>query len=207
MTGTDTVSTTRRGRMRSAAFFNVAATVLVLVAAFPIRLRYGFAVFGSFSVLDVGLAALGVSIGLHMVATRRPLRTGDDAVALLLAVPFLICIFSLSWSEDLAATFRQIGIFAEAVMTYWVVVNVLRELSVETAFSYLALFVILLLFGSLLSLAQVPGFEPPTYGLQEGTRDYYTFLAAYYARLGHPFYGLSCDVSCLNSRRAAEAKR
>src|SRR5712691_4231686 len=158
MIRTDAVRTTLRAPMRGAGFFRVAAAVLVLLAAFPIRLRYSFAVFGSFSILDVGLAALSVGVGLHLIATRKHLRTGDDTIALLLAVPFLICIFSLSWSEDLAATFRQIGIFAEAVIAYWVAVNVLRELSADTVFSYLALFVILLLLGSVLSLAQVPGF-------------------------------------------------
>jgi len=200
MTLPDSVSPSpRRGAPGAGPFTSTGATLLMLAAAFPMRFHYRFAVFGSFTLLDVVLAVLGIALGLRMLAAGQALRTGDGKVAFLLAVPFVICISSLVWTDDRAATFRQIGIFVEPVVAYWVAVNILYDISVERAFSYLAIFVVLLLLGSALSLAQVPGFEPPSYGLQQGTRDYYTFLAAYYARLGHPFYGLSNDFASVLS--------
>jgi O-antigen ligase len=108
-------------------------------------------------------------------------------------------MLSLAWSDDLVSTFRQIGIFAEAVVAYWVAVNVFAPLPASVSFRYLGLFLVLLLLGSILSLAQVPGFGPPTYGLQEGSPDHVAYLAAYYSRLGHPFYGLHNDFASVLS--------
>jgi len=182
-----------------AGFFNAAAIVLVVAAAFPVRLRYSFAVFGSFTVLDVVFVLLSGATAFYLLITGEAPRTGDRKVALLLAVPFIICFLSLAWSDDAPATLRQVGIFSEAIVAYWVAVNVFRQMSTHRLFLYTAAFVALLLLGSVLSLIQVPGFQPPTYGLEEGTREYYTFLTAYYARLGNPFYGLSNDFASVLS--------
>ena len=115
---------TRRQDLHGGVFANAAAATLVLSAAFPIRLRYSFLVFGSFTLLDIGLVATGLAVALRMLATQRPLRTGEGTVAWLLMIPFLICVLSLGWTEDPTTTLRQIGIFAEAAAAYWLVVNV-----------------------------------------------------------------------------------
>ncbi len=40
---------------------------------------------------------------------------------------------------------------------------------------------------------------PPVYGFEPGSPEYLTYLTAYYARLGHPFYGLSNDFASVLS--------
>ena len=161
----------------------------------PLRLRYSIGVFGSFTLLDVAIVAIGFFTFVSLIIRGGSLRRGDPAVGLLLAVPLFVCALSIMWSDDLNATFRQSGILAEAVLAYWLAINLFRNITADGVFRYMALFVMLLFLGSLLSLLQVHGFQPATNDLVEGSPEYLAFLAAYYARLGNPFYGLSNDFA------------
>ncbi len=171
------------------------AGALILAAGFPVRIRLGFSVFGSLTLLDIVLAAAMLRLVFGVLANRGRVRLGDARVAILLTIPFLICVASLAWTMDVKATLRGIGIFTEAMVAYWAVTNAFADLATPQLFGRAATLVILLLAGSALSLLQVPGFGPPTGDLVLGSPDHVAFLAAYYARLGNPFYGLSNDFA------------
>jgi O-antigen ligase len=176
--------------------FPFTATALILAAAMPLRIRIGFAVFGSFTILDVALllAAARVLFGSLSRYGRVPL--GDRWITLLLAVPLAVCIVSLLWTEDLRATVRSIAIFAEAMVAYWVVLSVFGGLTANQLFTRVSLLVTLLLTGSLLSVLQISGFAPQIPpDMRLGSPEHIDLITTYYARLSNPFYGLSNDFA------------
>jgi len=165
-----------------------------------VRFRIGFAVFGSFTLLDIVLVVAALRLLFGILASTGRVRIGDRRVTILLAIPFLVCVGSLAWTDDLTATLRSIGMFTEAMVAYWVVTNAFGSLRPPQLFSRAALLVALLLIGSMLSLLQVPAFAPQTPpNMVVGGPEHWAYLTTYYARLSNPFYGLSNDFASVLS--------
>jgi O-antigen ligase len=181
---------------RSATAYPYTASALVIAAGLPVRFKIGFAVFGSFTLLDIVLAVAALRLLFGILASGSPVRIGDRRVTILLAIPFLVCVASLVWTDDLRATLRAIGMFTEAMVAYLVVTNAFSGLRPAQLFTRAAMLVALLLIGSLLSLLQVRGFGPQTpNNIVIGGPEHVAYLTTYYARLGNPFYGLSNDFA------------
>ncbi len=172
------------------------ATILVLAAGMPIRFKIGFALFGSFTLLDIVLVAATLRLLFGTLLSHGKVQVGDRRVTALLAIPFLVCIGSVLWTRDLTATLRTTAMFAEAMVAYFVVTNSFAHLSSDMILARAALLIVLLLTGSVLSLLQVPGFGPqiPNNTLAGGP-EHLAYLTTYYGRLSNPFYGLSNDLA------------
>jgi hypothetical protein len=166
------------------------ALVLVAAAAFPVRMRYAFLGFGSFTVFDLVVFAGAPLLLLRLLLAGR-LRVGDRSTFFLLGVPAAVCVLSLGWSQDRGATLYRAVFAVEALLGYLVAVNLFTELSARRIVRYLSALVALLILGGVLSLLGAPGFEAPIGGLEPGTEEYLNYVASYYSRFSHPFLGLS----------------
>ncbi len=172
------------------------ATALVVAAGLPVRFKIPFALFGSFTLLDVVLVGAALRLFFGTLSQRGRLKVGHLQVTALLAIPVLVCVVSLIWTSDLRATVRAVAMFAEAMVAYVVAVNTLAGLRTQQLFARAGGLVVLLLLGSLLSILQIPGFGPETPpNVAPGGPEHIAYLTTYYARLSNPFYGLSNDYA------------
>lgn len=181
--------------MARSTCFGLIAFGLLLAAAFPVRIRIPVLVFGSFSTLDLALVVAAPLTAFVLLVSHKRLSLGDTRAFVLLAIPVVLSVLSLAWTSDIAMTVLQIGFFSEALLAYWVLANVLAGIKPDTIMAGVGAFVILLLVGSVLSLVGVPGFVPEVYGADPTSAEYLDYLASYYSRLSHPFYGLSNDYA------------
>ncbi len=147
--------------------------------------------FASFSVLEVALF-LGVALLLFPALWVRKLEVGSTSVFLLLLLPLIVAECSILWSQDLNATVKAVIIWSEAVVAYLVVVNLFKRCYARIVMKSLASFVLVSFVIAILAIARVPGFQPqipPEMVL--GSPEHAAFILSFYARLSHPFMGLS----------------
>lgn len=165
--------------------------LLLACAAFPLRLRYGFGPFRSFSILDLFL--LLTPLWLLLVNWERPQRLvlGNRTVFAVLALPLVLAVVSLAWSQSPPQTLYYIAQTVLALAAYLLAVNLLQYLPPATALRCLTVFVVAAVATAALSFARVPGFAPDMSGMPAGSGEQLDFLASYYSRLSHPFWGLS----------------
>lgn len=169
--------------------------LLILCAAFPFRIRHEFLVFNSFSVLDIALLLTPILLLLVVLDRGGAFTLGDRWIGALLAVPIVLAVFSLLWSQDRAQTFYYLTNTVLAYSAYLFVVNVLLGQPPQFIARLMAGFVIVACLVAILSTLNVPGFAPYTYGLTPGTPEYTAFKASYHSRLSHPFWGRSNDLA------------
>ena len=89
---------------------------------------------------------------------------------------------------------------AESLVAYLLAIRLFRGVAPRTIVSAMSLFVMVCITGAILAFLRVPGFDPviPP-DILVGSPDYINYLASFYARLSHPFIGLSNDfASALN---------
>lgn len=169
----------------------VALMLVLLAAAVPVRLSGSFPLVNSFSVFDVALIVVGLTLFLDLAF--RPLDVGYRELFWLLCVPALATIASLVWSADRAATLRGVIIYAESLIAYLFVIRELDGLTPGRIIDYIKRYCYLLIVPGLLLLLHVPGFEPQSPGLKHSSGSYLT----YYTRLSHPFLGGSNNLATL----------
>jgi len=162
---------------------------LVFALLFPYRFEYSWAFFSSLSVLDVALAVLFIPVTLVAV-TRGRIAVGDRKVFFVLLMPLIFAFISIIWSINTSATFKSVVVCAAAVVVILLAVN----LSAEYSFDRLSLFFIviplLLIVTSIASYFPGSPFKPELTMLSQALNQD-GFLLSYYARLSHPFIGLS----------------
>jgi O-antigen ligase len=164
---------------------------LLACAAFPLRIRHGFWVFHSISILDLFL--LLTPLWLLVVNWERPHRiaVGERTVFLVLGLPLLLATLSLVWSENTGQTLYYMVQTLLALAVYLLVVNLLQHLTPVVIMRCLALLLLSAVAVAGLAMAGIPAFAPDTYGLVKGSAPYLDFIVVFYTRLSHPFWGLS----------------
>ena len=169
------------------------AALLLGAAAFPFRFYVELGFFRSFSVLDIVLVVAGLVLLLAVIRSDGKLFVGDHLVLTLLALPVLVAIASISWSDYPAVSVRYVTHSLEGLVAYLAVVGVMRNFSSRAVFRAMSGFLIALLVGSLLFYLQVPGFDRPVTiaELEPESNEYSEWMTGFYSRLGHPFLGQS----------------
>lgn len=171
------------------------ALLLILCAAFPLRVRYEFLVFDSFSILDVVLLLTPILLLFVVLDRGGAFTLGDRGVGAVLAIPIVLATLSLIWSQDRAQTFYYLINMALAYAAYLFVVNVLSGQPPDFIARLMAAFVVVTSVVALLSTLNIPGFAPSPYGLTPGSPEYMAFKASYHSRLSHPLWGLSNNLA------------
>jgi O-antigen ligase len=165
--------------------------LLLICAAFPLRIRHSIWIFHSVSILDLFL--LLTPLWLLVVNWERPhqVALGARAIFTVLAMPLLLATASLAWSENPTQTIYYIIQTVLALSSYLLAVNLLQHMSQESIMRALALMILTAVATAAMALARVPGFAPDTTGMEIGSLEHLAFLASFYSRLSHPFWGLS----------------
>jgi len=167
-------------------------TILLLAcAAFPLRIRHGLWIFHSVSILDLFL--LLTPLWLLIVNWERPERValGERTIFAVLAMPLLLATVSLAWSENPIQTIYYMIQTVLALAAYLLAINLLQYLTPTFVMRALAVLLLAVVVTAGLAMARVPGFAPDTTGMQIGSIEHLAFLASFYSRLSHPFWGLS----------------
>ena len=166
--------------------------VLLAAAAFPLRVYGEFAVFRSFSLLDVTLVCAALILLLQLARTGR-VFVGDGLAFALLAAPAAIAALSIAWSVQPVVSARYVVHSLEALIAYLAAAAAFRGQPARFVFAAMACFVVALFAGSALFYLQVPGFERPvaSAGADLESPEYADWLAGFVTRLGHPFIGQS----------------
>jgi O-antigen ligase len=175
--------------------FGLLAVLLILLADFPVRIRQGFLVFGSFSLLDILLVAAPFLFLLIVLWTNGKVFIGDNILFGIVLLPLVLAIVSALWSRNLNQTFYYVVNTTLAVAAYLLTVNLLHGKSSSSVARLMALFVIVAVATAFLSFLRVPGFAPSTYSMEAGGTEELAFLASYYSRLSHPFWRLSNNLA------------
>jgi len=168
--------------------------LFVILITFPFRIRGKILIFNSISIFDIALIAFSIMLLLYVLYNKGRLYVGNKSIFLLLCVPLFIALFSIVWSKDVSKTFYYIIVMTEAVLSYLVIINLLRRFDSQRIMSIMACMVLLIIILSFLSFYRVPGFAP-FIGYEYGSLEYNAFLASYYTRLSSPFLGLSNNLA------------
>jgi len=165
--------------------------LMLACAAFPVRFRYEFGFFRSVSIFEVFL--LLTPIWLLVVNWERPhrLAIGERMIFAVLALPLLLATMSLVWSENPAQTLYYIVQTLLAIAAYLLAVNVLQNLSPKIHVRCLAVLLMAAVVSAVMGFFRVPGFGPDVHGMGIGSPEHLDYLAVYYTRLSHPYWGLS----------------
>ena len=182
--------------------YHIFAALLVICAAFPIRVWFCIGKFiPSFSILDI-LLFIGALIFILYIFITGKFYMGDKIIFLLLCIPLIISFFSLIWTQDLIITIKWVIIFIEAIIIYLITVNLFNNFKSQVIMNYISLFVILCILTAAFGVLRIPGFNPqippeminnpqiPPEMINK-TPIYLNYMTSYYARLSHPFLGLS----------------
>ncbi len=168
--------------------------LVLLAAAMPVRFPVDVPLVHSISILDVFLIVGAWTLFVHVCVTRR-FTIGDPQLFGLLALPLVVTVISMLWSQDLTATARSCLIYLEGLVAYAFVIRETDGLRPEQILTYMKRFVYLLIIPGVLLLFHVPGFDPLTYDptLSVTSGDYISF----YTRLSHPILGRSNNLATL----------
>ncbi len=161
-------------------------TILVIAAALPKRMSFGFT---SLSILDLIIFFGFIAFGFRALFSK--IRIGDNRIFILLMVPFTISILSVLWARNPLLTLEYITKLAIGLMAYLLPVNYLRNASLRFMKFLWVVFSLGLLAGPLGFLLGVQGFE--FYSFDPNVHADALFGA--YARLSHPFIGVSNDFA------------
>src|SRR5829696_8142116 len=159
----------------------LALMALLLVAAMPVRIPINVPLVGSISILDVFLVLASATLILDLPSRR--LNWGYSPLPVLMAVPTVVSLMSVIWSDDRVATLNSTIVYLEGILAYLFVVRELEMLSPDRVVAYIRRFALLVTIPAVLLLLHVPGFEPYDPALSESSGDY----ISYYTRLSsHP---------------------
>ncbi len=160
--------------------------ILVIAAALPKRMSIGFT---SLSILDLIIFIGFITLAFRVLFSK--IRIGDNRIFIFLILPLTISILSLLWARNPLLTFEYITKLAIGLMAYLLPVNYLRNASLRFMKFLWIVFSLGLLAGPLGFLLGVQGFE--FYGFDSNIHVDALFGA--YARLSHPFIGVSNDFA------------
>lgn len=169
----------------------VCAAGLVTCAGVPYRFEARLGPFASFSVLDLAFLSCLVVVGATVVR-RGYLTVGRRAVLVALGIPAVLAICSTLWTVDLTMSAKAVIVYTYAFLLYLVVVNLLQGASPQFVGRLVVWFAMIVLGGALAFYLGVPGFA--LFALGDAEFDAHRMVSAY-ARLSHPFIGLSNDFA------------
>lgn len=163
--------------------------VFVLVLLFPLRFDYEWYFFSTISVLDPVLLFLLTGLLLLVSLTGR-LMVGERSVFIILILPVIFALLSLTWTVDAGETVKSIIVYGAAVIAYLIAVALFREWSVAKLLKTTVLASWILVVTAVFSY--IPGSPiAPEITFSHQNLEGSGFLLSYYARLSHPFLGLS----------------
>ncbi|HEV8559969.1 MAG TPA: O-antigen ligase family protein [Actinophytocola sp.] len=167
----------------------IALMLVLIAAAMPVRIPAALPLVHSMSVLDILLWFAAVTLVLDCAV--RPLNVAYPQLFSLLFLPVFVCVVSLAWSQDPAATLRSTMIYVEGLVAYLLVVRELDGLPAGRVMTYLKRYTYLVMIPAVLLLLHVPGFAPQEAGLSPRSGSY----VSYYTRLSHPVLGRSNNLA------------
>ena len=168
--------------------------LFVFIAAMPVRLWFSVGPFKTCTILDIAvwLSAAGV-----LVFSRfQHLKVGHRLLFIALCTPVVVAVLSLIWSEHLLSTVKIVIYYTTAIFTYLVAVNLFRRCSPRFIVGCVAIFVMTTLLFAIIYWFRVPfalSLAEISIGQLESL-DEYTYAVAF-ARLNHPYLGLSNDFA------------
>jgi O-antigen ligase len=168
-----------------------AVLLLVISGAMPLRVWASIGPFRSFSIFDLVIVAVGAWLAVNALRGRK-LSFGDAWVFQWLCVLPAAAALSILWTTSIQETLRSVVVYAEAIVAYITVCTGLAGRSSATVMRVGALFVLLVLLGSVLMMLFVPGFEPQVLDNSD-----FDDMVSYYTRMSHPFLGKSNDLAGL----------
>lgn len=171
------------------------ALLLILALAFPVRIWIRLGPFASFSPIDV-ILLLGFVVLLLHVLFGGVLRLGHSLIATSLTIPVFFAFLSLLWTVNLTETVKAVLVYAEAMTAFLIAIETFNGLKSETIARLMGIFVFVIILTSFLSEMRFPGLNPQIPpDLVPGSESYSAFIRSYYARLSHPFIGLSNNLA------------
>lgn len=165
----------------------VVVTLLLLAAAFPVRLAVGPTTVSLFD-----LALIAALMPFIMVAGAKTIPSTPRPFIALGAISTTLSLLSLGWSKDAGATALYVVSNLEAVLIFFLVVTFLRDAPAAQIAKLISIYVVALLVPAALLWARVPGFLPPA-TIDPLSGDY----LSYFVRLSHPFIGRSNNLAAL----------
>jgi O-antigen ligase len=180
---------------RSNSFFSILGlTLFVLLLAMPFRLYFNIGPFTTITILDCILwsAVALIFLGIRVFVSNKLLF-------LSLALPVVLAIISLTWSEDPLATFKMLFYSVTALFGYIVILNLAKFFSTRILGLAVGAFVVLSIGIALLYWRRVP----VIWNLFEGISALDVLdekdLFSLFARLNNPFLGRSNDFASILS--------
>lgn len=165
------------------------ALCFVLVMLFPFRFEYSWLFFNTLSPLELMLpVSLGITVVICLIHGK--VVVGDRFSFLILSLPVVFGLMSLSFSINTAATVKSILVYSSSLAAFLVTVVLFRSLSFRVLAKVVLAIPVILIVTGILSYVPSSPLRPesvmPLYAfLQDG------FLISYNARFSHPFLGLS----------------
>lgn len=175
--------------------FLIALLLFVALAA-PVRF-YGFHVgtISSFSVVEP-MIVIGLVYVLIKAVWLGRIAVGPWPLFALLALPVVLSMLSMLWTVGHALTVNAILVKSEALFAYIVVINLLHGLDRKKHIDLLLTFAIVLILISVISYPPFSLINPQLPGGKDAPGAN-AFLVSYYARLSHPFIGLSNNFATI----------
>lgn len=174
---------------------NLLFMLFLLALLFSYRIEYSWSFFSTVSLLEVVLFPVFLLCAILWVGSRR-LFVANYKVFFVLMMPLMLAIVSLIWSIDVKETIKSFVVYGTSLASFLVTMT----LSIRFPFQRIAfLFVVI---PTVLVLTAVVAYLPnspirpevimPSYALEQDG-----FLLSYYARLSHPFLGLSNNFATI----------
>ena len=169
----------------------ILALPLIIAFAFPVRIWWHFGPFASFCPLDVVLLT-GLLLSLVHVLYSGKVPVSYRHVMAVLIVPLILTYCSLFWSVNRPETTKEVLIYSEAFSAFFISIVVFRGLPSKTLANMIGLlvfFIILTAFFSVAGFSWLQPQIPPNIATE--SIEYQSYTLSYYARLSHPYIGLS----------------
>jgi hypothetical protein len=179
---------------------NLGGWLLIATAAFAYRLEIPLWVFNSVCTYDLALFIVLPLLVEKMYRTNfSVMMLGDTRMFIILMLPLVASLLSLSWSQEIQSTIRCLLNYIEAILAFLIAVNIFGHLNSQAIIARISCLVFLILMGSVFSYLGVPGFDPMPAALRFDSLEATMYFNSYHARLSHPFIGLSNNLATVFS--------
>lgn len=174
---------------------NLLFVLFLLALLFSYRIEYSWSFFSTVSLLEIVLFPLFILSSVGWIGSRR-LFVGNNNVFFMLILPVLFAFISLVWSIDVKETVKSFVVYSTSLASFLV------TLTLGSRFSFQKIAFLFVFIPSVLIVTAVFAYIPGSPIRPEAIMHSYAleqegFLVSYYARLSHPFLGLSNNFATI----------
>lgn len=150
------------------------------------------------SLFEISLLITFVICLLRWAYTNK-MYLGNTKITICLFAVTVIPILSLFWTRNASLSSIYIIYSLESLVAYIIMVNLLKNLTIKEIMTLFTTTSLTLVLGSVLSYLKIPGFVPDAKALGIDPTMEIVYITTYYARLSHPFFGLSNNFAAVLS--------